>query len=47
MISFNSNSSKFKMTLAGYPTSTPGIDGLLYTASKTMLRIERLDTSVL
>lgn len=43
MITFLSQSSKFKMTLSGYPTPDPGVDGLLYSTSKTMLRLERQD----
>lgn len=43
MITFNSDSSKFTATLAGYPTAAPAVDGVLYAASKTMLRIVRND----
>lgn len=43
MITYNSNSSKFTATLSGYPTADPSFDGVLYTASKTMLRLVRND----
>ena len=47
MITLISSSSKYHIIMAGWPSFTPGVDGILYTASKTMLRLERQDSQIL